>query len=76
MADLHAIEPEPLGDAVIQMLEKALEMARNGEISSAGIAMVLRDGCTHQLWSEAPSVGLLMGSVGRLHHKLNLELDE
>jgi hypothetical protein len=75
MAELVALEPEPLSDLVVPALERALEMARAGEISSLGIAIVLRDGRTDAIWSNPPSFGMLLGAVSRLGHKLNLEVD-
>jgi len=75
MADLVALEPEPLGENVIATLERALELARAGELSSVAIALVHRDGCAQALWSDAANMLLLIGSVGRLGHKLNLDLD-
>lgn len=74
MADLRAIEPEPLGEAVIPLLEEALRLARAGELSSVAVALVHRDGCTQSLWSEPPSVGLLLGSVHILAHKIMEEV--
>lgn len=76
MTPLTVIEPEPLSDAVVPALERALEMARAGEVSSVGIALVLRDGRTDAIWSLPPSTCLLIGAVARLEHKLHLDLDE
>jgi hypothetical protein len=76
MAKLIAIEPEPHGADTVKVLEEALELARNGELSSVAIAMVHRDGCVQTKWSQMPSAGLLAGAVARLQHKLNLWIDE
>lgn len=73
---LTALTPEPLGGNVIGTLDRALEMAEKGEVSSVAVAIVLRDGRCQALWSDAPSTGTLLGSISRLAHKINLEIDE
>lgn len=75
-ADLHAIDAEPGDDSIFPLLTRVLEMADAGEISSLGVCIVHRDGSTQQLWSCPPNVATLLGSVHRLAHKLNLELDD
>lgn len=67
---LHAIDAEPAGSCIVEMLEDALQMAREGKLSSAGLAVVYRDGSTGSSWSDAPSVGLLIGAAMRLQHRL------
>ncbi len=75
-AELLTIEPEAPRAGVVEKLETALERTRNGELSSCCIAVVYRDGCIGHFWSDAPSMSALLGSVQRLAHKLNLELDD
>jgi len=75
MAELHAITAEPAGEEVVAVLERALEQARAGEISSVGLAVVYRDGSTQQAWSSPPSIGTLIGSTARLVYRLNQALD-
>lgn len=76
MAELHTIEPEPLGDAVVPLLERLLEMAHAGQVSSLGVAMVLRDGSVQSEWTKATPVAALIGAISRLSHRLNLAVDE
>lgn len=75
MADLHAIEPEDLAENVVEKIEEVLKLAKAGEISSVAFAIVYRDGRTGGKWSRLPSIGLMLGSISRLAHKLNLGTD-
>lgn len=75
MTKLRAIDAEPVGQEVIAVLERALEQAKAGEISSVGLAVVYRSGVTAQAWSAPPSIGVLMGSAARLVYRLNQALD-
>lgn len=72
---LVAIEPEPLSDSVVPALERALEMARAGEVSSVAVALVLRDGTSDAIRSNAPNMVTLLGATSRLTHKLHADLD-
>lgn len=76
MAELIEIEPEPLGADVIPALEGALAKAKAGEISSLGIAIVYRSGESGQIWSKASTAAALLGSIHRLAHKFQQEMDE
>lgn len=76
MSKLHALDPEPAAANVIETLEEALEMARNGELSSVAIALVYRDGCSGAIWSFLHSRVAALGSISRLAHKINLEADQ
>jgi len=75
MTDLTVIEPEPHSEAVVPALERALEMARAGDVSSVAIAIVLRDGTSDAIWSDAPNMVTLIGATARLSHKLHLDVD-
>lgn len=76
MADLVALDPEPVSQRLVQTIEEAVELASAGELSSVAIAYVLRDGSVGCMWSDLPSRAAMMGSIARLNHKLNLEADE
>lgn len=76
MADLRAIDAEPLAANIIEVLEEALNRARAGKLSSVGLALVYRDGTIGAMWSDLPSRPAMLGSVSRLAHKLNIEADE
>lgn len=71
MADLHVLDPEPASESVISTIEAILERARLGEISSVAICVVNRDGSTGAIWSEAPTIGLLLGAADRLSYLMN-----
>lgn len=76
MTELRCITAEPLGADIIELFENGLAMAKRGEISSAAVAIVLRDGATETAWSKPPSQGLLMGCVSHLLFRLNKRLDD
>ena len=76
MIPFHVITAEPQGASIVERLEEVLEQARAGALSSIAIAVVERDGSTGGAWSDAPSMPLLLGSVIRLAHRLNLRMDE
>ncbi len=76
MSKLVALEPEPLGDTVTPMLKDVLAKAEAGEISSLGLAIVYRDGCVGQMWTDAANFGLLLGAAHRLAAQINAEMDE
>ena len=76
MSELEVINAEPLGDDIVGKFEEALERARAGELSSAAIAVVYRDGSTGSSWSKPSSLGLLLGSVTRLQSRLLKLFDE
>ena len=72
---LHLLYSEPLGTDVVERLEEVLEKARAGEISSVAIAVVDRTGTTRHNYSGMPSLALMLGSISRLAHALNLKQD-
>jgi hypothetical protein len=75
MAEVREIFVEQPGEDVIATLEKALDMARNGELSSVGVAYVFRNGRGGQAWSSIPNVSLMIGSAARLLHHMNRVAD-
>jgi hypothetical protein len=76
MAELLVLEPERPGEGLESMLEEMLERVRAGEVSSIAIAYVQRDGRAGRMWSEAPSLAALLGSIQRLAHRIQVEWDE
>jgi hypothetical protein len=76
MSELRVLSAEPLGEDVIQLFEDALARAKRGEISSAAVGIVFRDGTTQTAWSRPPSQGLLIGCVSHLMWRLNKRLDD
>lgn len=75
MADLIPLHAEPIGEDVIDTIDKVRAMADAGKVSSVAIAYVTRDGRGGQLWSDLPNVNLIVGSAGRLIHHLNKAAD-
>lgn len=70
-AELIALDPEPVAADVIDTLERMLERARAGEISSVAIAAVYRDGATTSTWSAQPSFATLLGAVHHMAFRLS-----
>lgn len=75
------IEPVPpvvtLADEnVVAALEKALAAARRGEVRAVAVALVTADMSNYaEFCFGQPPVGMLMGSIERMRHKLNCHLD-
>jgi hypothetical protein len=69
-AKLRTIEPEPLGEGIVKALEGALELARDGKLSSVAIALVYRDGCAGNVSSFMPSRAAMVGSLAMLQDKI------
>jgi hypothetical protein len=76
MADLRIITAEPPAVDVIATLERALDLARSGELSAVAVAYVFRDGAAGAAWSALPSRPAMLGSVSRLAHRINIEADD
>lgn len=68
--------PTKVVHSVIERLEAALEQAKAGKISAIAIAVVMDDDAMNCAWSDSENVGLLVGSVARLQHRLNRSVDE
>jgi hypothetical protein len=67
--ELQAIQPEPPAEDLIELLEDALEKARDGKLSAVALAVVYRDGNTGHGWSRVPHVSLLAGALARVQHQ-------
>ena len=76
MPRLTVIDPEPPAPDLIATLERALEQARAGDLSSVALAFVHRDGAVSAEWSTLPSRPAMLGSISRLAHRINLDADE
>ena len=76
MAHLHAIEPEPADEGIVDLVRRLQALVDAGEVAAVGVAIVRRDGATQSLWSEGGGFARLLGATARLAHKLNRELDE
>jgi hypothetical protein len=59
----------------VRYLEEALEQARSGDIAAVAIAAVTRDGSSRIFKSTAENAVTLLGSVTRLLHEMNRNLD-
>jgi len=70
VADLVAIDAEPVGASVVAYLESLLERARAGEFSAIAAAYVYRDGSTSSGYSDQHNLATMVGSVEALKVKL------
>ena len=73
---LHAIEPEPVAEGIIEVLEEVLESAKSGKVSSVAIAVVLRDGAPDWAMSYLPCVSTMLGTIDRMHFAIMQETVE
>jgi hypothetical protein len=70
MGELKSLDVPDPRDSVIEALESVLAQARDGELSSVGIAIVKRDGSTSTTWSNVPLRAMLIGAAFQLAHDL------
>lgn len=75
-AGLVAIEPEPLGKSVIEVLQDTIGEARKGEISSVVVSVVYRDGTAGWFWSDLPNRISALGAVTRTQWALAQQIEE
>lgn len=73
--ELHAIDSEPPGKDVIDKIGQVLGIASSTRLSSVAIVIVHPDGSPQFFWSDAPSMGLLIGNVERLQAALVRAVD-
>ena len=69
-------ERDRIKEDVVHQLEKALEMARSGEVVAVAIAMVDKEGRGNYRWSDGDMATTMVGAVQRMQHMLNLAVDE
>jgi hypothetical protein len=69
-AELHEILPEPPGESIVERLEEALELAREGKLSAVALALVYRDGNTGSSYSKLGNVSAMVGALQRLQFSL------
>lgn len=69
-------ERDRIKEDVVHQLEKALEMARSGEVVAVAIAMVDKEGRGNYRWSDGDMSTTMVGAVQRLQHMLNITLDQ
>lgn len=62
--------PQLALEDVIERLESALAMAREGHIIGVGVAYVTDDGAIGTGYSRCEQAGMLMGAVALLQHRL------
>jgi hypothetical protein len=73
---LYAIDAEPVGKDVVEKIGQVLGIASSTRLSSVAIVVVHPDGTPQFFWSDAPSKGLLIGSVARLQAALIRSVDD
>ena len=76
MADLRVIDAAPVSKSIIEVLEEALEKAKNDDLSSVAIAWIYRDGAPGWNWSETPNTSTMIGAIERLKADIIRNIDE
>ncbi len=76
LADLIAIDPEPVGADVVAYLEHQLARAREGTLSAIAVAYVYRDGTTGSGFSRQHNLAAMTGAVTALQAKLVADMIE
>lgn len=72
---LVSIPAEPPGEGVVEILEEALERARNGEFSSVTVVWVLRDGACGDRHSFLPNTSTMLGAMLRCLLGIAMDVD-
>jgi hypothetical protein len=57
----------------VEILEHHLELAKAGKIKAVALAAVLDNGMAQTACSAADSATMLLGAIGRLWHRFNME---
>jgi hypothetical protein len=70
MTELRAIEPHPIGEDVVEVLEEMLARARTGDFSSVVVVALRRDGESEWSRSRVHSWHSLTGAVAAAQHTL------
>jgi hypothetical protein len=69
--ELRTLHPEqPDAGTLVPMLEHALELAREGKISSCVVVFVWRDGSVSSQYTKLHSVGTMIGALELAKHKI------
>jgi hypothetical protein len=76
MTELRVLDAEPVGADVIDKLDQVMTIARDQRLSSVALVVVHPDGTPQFFWSDAPSKGLLIGSVARLQAAIIRSVDD
>lgn len=64
--------PAEVNESVIARLEEALTEAREGKIACVALAFMNQDGSIGSSWSETDNFPVLLGSIARLMHRINI----
>ena len=67
---LRAIEPEPLAEGIMDVLEPVLEAIKEGRVSALACAVVYRDGCPDWAITFMPNVSTMLGTIDRMHAEI------
>jgi hypothetical protein len=63
MSEVLTLQPDPVNERLVTMLEKVLKLAQDGEINGAALAFTWSDGDTGNCFQPGPSNGLLIGAM-------------
>lgn len=68
--ELSIINPEPVGESLLAMLDYVREEVLRGELSAIAIAKVNRAGEVSGQFSKIPSRPLMLGAIAFLQHDI------
>ena len=72
MADIRVLETSgSVNQYAVEKLEKYLELAKKGEVTSVALAVTYNDGSTGQSWSPTSNLFGLLGSLTLLTVELS-----
>lgn len=71
MPELTVLPSHDRAEDVVPVLERALELAKAGDVSAVAVAMVMSDGHGKHMWSKLPSFLAMIGTIDRLKFKLH-----
>lgn len=74
MSNIREIATKPTNEGCIKALEEALQHAKDGKITSVGIAALATEGQTYT--DFCGDVAYLLGAVSMLSHDINMYIYE
>ncbi len=73
---VQEIDTKPVNERTVEMLEKALKLAKEGEIYCAGMVAVWHDGATSNCFTASYKTVSLLGELRCLEHEvMQMQID-
>jgi hypothetical protein len=74
MSSVREVVTNPTNEGCVKALEEALQMAKDGQITSVGIAALVSGKATYT--NFCGQTEYLLGAVSMLSHEINLYINE